>query len=401
MKRVLKFLLMSIIFLFSINSVSAIEIENISSKNIILYNMNDDSILYEQNSEDKTLIASMTKIMTVIVALENIDNLDEKIILDYKVFRGLTSDLSMAKFRVNQTVTYRDLIYGALLPSGADATHALALFISGSEEEYVKLMNEKAQSLGLKNTHYTNTIGLESIDNMHYSTVKDVATLLKYCLKNEEFKKAFTSNTYLISDKTITLESTKKKIGEKFEIDLSFIEGSKTGYTSRAGLCLASIASYNGVDYMLITAGADYKDKKVNHFIDAKNIYSYFFENYEYKQILKKDDIIKEIKTKYDEKIKLKASNDVTRYLKKNIKKEDLEYIYTGKKILTKNIKKNDKIGKYIIKFNNEVLYEEDVLSPIDVEFKLKEEYKILLAILLTTIVFIKLFTMKLKKIKG
>lgn len=397
----LKILLLFILFLFPLNFVSADEIEDISSKNVILYNLNDDSVLYEKDSNNVTLIASMTKIMTSIVALENIKDLDETVVLNDSIFNSLSSDLSMAGFKRNEKVTYRDLIYGALLPSGADATHSLAIFISGSEESYVKLMNEKAKELGLENTHFTNTIGIETSDNMHYSTVKDIAILLKYCLKNDSFKEIFMNDKYVTSDGLITLKSTKSKIANKYNMDLSFIKGSKTGYTKKAGLCLASISSYNDVNYLLVTAGASTEnDNKINHFLDAKRIYTYYFDNYSYKKILKKGKVIKKIKTKYDEEIVLKASENVIKYLKNDVKENDLKYVYEGKTVLDKNIKKGDKIGKYVIKYKDKKLYEEDVLSPKTVKFKLKYKYKIIILIIITTIIFIKLFTKFLKKIK-
>ena len=186
MKRFLLFFTLVISFLYGANICYAEELD-IYSKSAILYNMDDDIILYEKNSEERTSIASLTKIMTCIVAIENIDNLDQKIILKSDVFTGLAeAGASVAGFRVGENVTFRDLLMGALLPSGADATRALALNISGSESEFVNLMNNKAIELGLKDTHFENTTGLESSN--HYSTVKDISIILKYALKNQTFK---------------------------------------------------------------------------------------------------------------------------------------------------------------------------------------------------------------------
>lgn len=369
--------------------VNATELNEIKSNNVVLYNLNDDSILYEKNSEDKVLIASMTKIMTAIVSIEHIDNLDEKLILTNDIFSSLTNDLSFAGFKPNEEITYRDLLYGALLPSGADATHSLAIFISGSEEEFVKLMNEKAKEIGMINTNFTNTIGIEDNNNMHYSTVKDVALLLKYSLKNKEFKKIFTTEKYTTSDNLLNFKSTKLKMSEKNGIDLSFIKGSKTGYTSKAGLCLASIANYNNVNYLLVTAGADYKTNKINHFLDAKNIYEYYFTNYGYKKILKKDQVLKKIKTKYEEDVNIIQNKNIELYLKNDIKNKDLTYKYKGTKNLQKGIKKGDVIGKYIVSYKGNILYQEKVLSPVTVKFKLTNNQKILILMLITTIIFI------------
>ena len=391
-------MIITFVLFIPIIKVNATELNEIKSNNVILYNLNDDSILYEKNSEDKVLIASMTKIMTAIVSIEHIDNLDEKLILTNDIFSSLTNDLSFAGFKPNEEITYRDLLYGALLPSGADATHSLAIFISGSEEEFVKLMNEKAKEIGMINTNFTNTIGIEDNNNMHYSTVKDVALLLKYSLKNKEFKKIFTTEKYTTSDNLLNFKSTKLKMSEKNGIDLSFIKGSKTGYTSKAGLCLASIANYNNVNYLLVTAGADYKTNKINHFLDAKNIYEYYFTNYGYKKILKKDQVLKKIKTKYKEDVNIIQNKNIELYLKNDIKNKDLTYKYKGIKNLQKGIKKGDVIGKYIVSYKENILYQEKVLSPVTVKFRLTNNQKILILMLITTIIFIatiKLFVEK------
>lgn len=382
-------MIITFVLFIPIIKVNATELDEINSKNVILYNLNDDNILYEKNSDDKVLIASMTKIMTTIVAIENINDMDEKITLNDQIFSSLANDLSFAGFKKGEVVTYRDLLYGALLPSGADATHALAVFISGSEEEFVKLMNKKAEELGMTNTNFTNTIGIEDNNNMHYSTVKDVALLLKYSLKNKEFKKIFTTEKYTTSDNLLNFKSTKLKMSEKNGIDLSFIKGSKTGYTSKAGLCLASIANYNNVNYLLVTAGADYKTNKINHFLDAKNIYEYYFTNYGYKKILKKDQVLKKIKTKYKEDVNIIQNKNIELYLKNDIKNKDLTYKYKGIKNLQKGIKKGDVIGKYIVSYKGNILYQEKVLSPVTVKFRLTNNQKIIILMLITTIIFI------------
>ena len=140
MKKLLK-----IFILFLIINVSVVKAEefNITADNVILYNLNDNFVLYQQESEKSVNIASLTKIMTAIVAIENIDNLDEEIVITKEAFIGI-SEYSKMGLKVGNVVTYRDLLYGIMLPSGADAVNAMAINLSGSVDNFVVLMNNKA-----------------------------------------------------------------------------------------------------------------------------------------------------------------------------------------------------------------------------------------------------------------
>ena len=192
MKKI-KILILLFIMFFTIN-VESIEF-NLNSNHAILYNLNDGTVLYEKNSKDRTSIASMTKIMTAIVAIENINNLDEKVKLTYDDFRGLVeANASVAGFRSGEEVTYRDLLYGLMLPSGADAAQALTRLVAGNIDNYMNMMNQKAVELGLLNTHFVNPTGLD-VEN-HYSTVEDVATLFQYAIKNETFLEIIKTKNY-------------------------------------------------------------------------------------------------------------------------------------------------------------------------------------------------------------
>ena len=183
-----------------------IEALEINSEHAILYNMNDDIVIFEKNADERTYIASLTKIMTTIVAIENIDDVDETVSVPYEALDGLiAANASVARFYSGQRVTYLDLLYGVMLPSGADATRTLAYYISGNEEEFVKLMNDKAIELGLTNTHFANTSGLDT-DN-HYSTVREMSIILKYALQNPLFKEIYTTNSYATSDNSLTFKS--------------------------------------------------------------------------------------------------------------------------------------------------------------------------------------------------
>ena len=370
MKRFLLFFTLVISFLYGANICYAEELD-IYSKSAILYNMDDDIILYEKNSEERTSIASLTKIMTCIVAIENIDNLDQKIILKSDVFTGLAeAGASVAGFRVGENVTFRDLLMGALLPSGADATRALALNISGSESEFVNLMNNKAIELGLKDTHFENTTGLESSN--HYSTVKDISIILKYALKNQTFKDMYTTREYTTTS-NLTFYSTLKKISNNYSFDVSNILGSKTGYTDEAGLCMSSIANYNGVNYLLVTAGADYRGNVPRQLLDAMTIYNFYSTNYSYKNIINVGDYIKTINEEYSTKEKYDITSQITisKFLNNSFDENKIKYEYNGLDKISYKNKIGDKLGSVNIIYDDNKIDTFDVFLTETINFSL------------------------------
>lgn len=219
MKKIILFFLL-LLFPFAINAFE------IKSESAILYNLNENKVIYELYPDKKVSIASMTKIMTAIVALENIDSLDEEVVMTSDMFKTLKEqNASVAGFYIGEKVTYRDLLYGLMLPSGADAAQALAIKTSGGVDNFVNKMNQKAKALGLKNTNFANPTGLD--DPKNYSTTRDVAIILKYALNNEDFKEVFNADKYITSNKKHTFVATRNK----YNFDASFITGSKTGFT--------------------------------------------------------------------------------------------------------------------------------------------------------------------------
>lgn len=345
-------------FLFT-TCIIASEI-NISSDKYILYNLNDNSVLIEKDSNDRTQIASLTKLMTIIVAIENINNYDDKVIITHDMIKDITRDISVVGFKEGETVTYNDLLYGAMLPSGADAVNALAISISGSLDKYLMLMNSKAVDLGLKNTHFSNVIGLT--DSQNYSSAYDVAQILMYALKNEKFKEVFTAKSYVLTN--------GKKVNATVQrFDNKYILGSKTGYTSKAGRCLASISTFDDVNYLMVTLNNYNKDSS---FIEETvNTYKYYDENYSYKKVVDKDDIVVTLKTKYakEKSVDIKANVEYSFYLKNDFKKEDVKFLYEGRDEVSYFTLPGKIIGKAKILYKDEVLDSFDLLYNENLSF--------------------------------
>ncbi len=249
------------------------------SSHAVLLSLDTKEMLLDKGSKDKIYPASLTKIMTVITVIENLDNLDRKVLLSGEIYDTLSAEnSSMAGFLPKEEVSAIDLLYGAMLPSGGECCMSLAEYIAGSESDFVQLMNDKAYELGMDQTHFTNTTGLH--DSEHYTTVWDLAVLLQYSLKNDTFRQIFTSSRYTSSPTNlhpdgITMYSTLFKKLPNVKTENVKLLGGKTGYTSKAGLCLASLAEIGGKEYIMISAGAEGNHATEQYNItDALSVYS-------------------------------------------------------------------------------------------------------------------------------
>lgn len=257
-------------------AVEELDITGINSPYAVLMNAKSGKVIGSINSEEKMYPASMTKIMTTILAIENLKNLNQEITITNDMVADLyVQDAMQAGFQPNETVQAIDLLYGIMLPSGAECCVALADTVAGSVSDFVTLMNEKAEKLGMTDTHFSSISGLHRED--HYSTAKDIATLLRYAIKNSTFREIIespyhsTAGTNIHPD-GITFYSTMfKNLSDPSVIDGKIL-GGKTGYTSQAGHCLASFAEIDGVEYILVTAGA--AGTGTPHIDDAVKLYN-------------------------------------------------------------------------------------------------------------------------------
>ena len=257
----------------------SLDLSQIYSHAGILMRLDDGKVVFQFQQDEKIYPASLTKIMTCIIAIEKIDDLESIITLRPEIFDKLyMQNASMAGFLPGEKVKVIDLLYGNILPSGGECSIALAEQISGTEQKFAELMNKKAQELGMNNTHFTNATGLH--DESHYSTVRDLSILLQYALKNETFHKIFQTKKYSVLPTNehpdgFTFYNSMFKLQENWELNNGEIIGGKTGYTDKAGLCLASEAIVNKQKYIAITVKANGNhNTEPFHVYDAFSLYN-------------------------------------------------------------------------------------------------------------------------------
>lgn len=367
----MKNILLSIfLFLFLIINVNASE-TNLSSQRYILYNLNDNEIIDSKKEHERVSIASLTKIMTVITAIENIKDFNGKVKITSPMIDTIEWDVVRAGFKKGETVTYDDLLYGAILPSGADAVKALAISISGSEEKFVQKMNQKVKELGLKDTSFSNVVGLYGKNN--YSSAYDMAQILMYALKNEKFKTVFETKQYKLSNGKV-VKSTLSHYNRKLNQDISFIKGAKTGYIEEAQYCLASTATLDGVDYLFVSLNAK---TSTDHIKDHITEYKYFDENYSYHDIVNKDDKMFYLKVKYSKEkiVPIYPNVEIKKYLKNDFDKSKLVYKYDGV-YETSYFDKPFYLGHATIEYNDKELGTINLYNEKNLHFDYLEYFK-------------------------
>lgn len=236
--------------------------DEIASDYAIMIDLGNNTVVAEKGGDEMIYPASMTKVMTLIVAYENCKDLDDTFTMTAEITDPLFKEgASVAGFSVGEEVTIRDLLYGAILPSGADATDALAIYTAGSIEKFVAMMNKKVLQLGLSNTHFSNPSGLH--DKNHYSTPHEMALIFEYAMKIDGCREILSTYKYTTAstDKHpdgIPLTSTMFSRMKGDESGVAEIIAGKTGYTNEGLHCLVSLGKRNGSgkEYVLVTAHA-------------------------------------------------------------------------------------------------------------------------------------------------
>ena len=356
----LRKLLFGIILLIPVFCFS-LEYPKTNSKIVEIYDLVDNKILYEVNSNEVVSVASLTKIVTTIVAIENIKDFDEKVFITWNMLSKVSDNAHVAGLKVGDKVTYKDLLYATMVTSGADAANSLAISVSGSISNHVKKMNELCDKMGLMHTHFNNVVGLD--DKNNYSTADEMRKILLYALNNNLFKKIFQTKKYQLLN-GLVIYTTLKIYDNNAKIDTSSIIGSKTGFTSKAGYCLSSISDINNHEMLIITLHAEKKGNNYYNLIDTNNLIKFMRLNYQNVTLVKKSDLIKEIPVNLSDidVYQIYANSDVQKYLPSDYDINNLKIVYEGINKLSYRNKKGEKIGTVSYFFDDELLLQEDVV---------------------------------------
>ena len=327
MKRLL---LMICLLSFNVNAIS--------TSSYIVYNISNDNIISGNNIHSPRLIASVSKIMTCIIAIEN-SNVNDVITIDINTLKTTGSSLYLS---LNEKISMKDLLYGLMMRSGNDAAMAIAFHISGNMESFASLMNEYANKIGMNDSTFYNSHGLELSNGLgNLSSPYDLAILTKYAMKNPLFREIFQTKKYTCKTNLKTYHWTNKNKLLKYD----YVKGGKTGYTLKAKRTLVTTGIIHNQEIAIVTLNDP------NDFNDHHDIYNYLLDNYEYYKVVDKKDFLND----------LKRLNIIDNYYIKNdyyvfINKKDKDNIE-----IEYHFNKDNKTGYVNVLLNKELIHKESI----------------------------------------
>ena len=339
MKKCCIFILV-LILLIPFN-ISAIET---SATSAILMDIDSKRILYSKNIHTTRSVASISKIMTAIVAIENAD-VSSRVTVGEEINKAYGSGIYI---KVGETLTLKDLLYGLMLRSGNDAALAIANYVGGSVEKFVELMNDTASKIGMKDSVFKNPHGLDQEDGGNISSAYDMAILTSYAMQNEIYREIVKTKKYTLKTNMNTYSWINKN---KLLHSYRFLTGGKTGFTEIARRTLVTTASKDGINLVAVTLNDG------NDFSDHKDLFEYGFENYRSYNIIQKG-IIQIYDDNYYDKYNLYIKNDF-KYLLSNDENKSILLDFELEK--DRNIKEGNKVGKVNVLLGDKVIHTENI----------------------------------------
>lgn len=373
---------------------------SVSSEAAILINLDKDIVVYEKNPTKKMYPASLTKIMTAMVVLDNVKDLDNTtfeaplVVFDELYGQGASS----VGFSRGEITTAADLMYSMLMYSACESAGILAYNVGGNSlPNFISMMNQKAEDIGCTGTNFVNSHGL--FDENQYTNASDMAVIVKYAIENypklveiactEEYTMHATNYQ---SEGWATIYHTNKMMSKGSDYYYKYVKGLKTGTLDESGRNLATMASCDGNNYMLVTLGSPMYNadgKSVyNHYDDHKNIYEWAFNNFSFQKIISKTQEITEISVKLGQDkdhVLLVPSEDFSTLWPSTLDVSNLKIDINTKDYtdadgaVTAPVIKGQKLGTYTCSLSGEVLISVDLVAKEDVELS-QLEYTLLKA---------------------
>lgn len=334
-----------------------------NAKSAIMIEASTGEVLFEKNSHEKLHPASMTKMMSLLLVMESIENniikLDDMITVSQNASSMGGSQILL---ETNEQMSVDDLIKGVAIASGNDAVVALAEAIAGTEEQFVKMMNEKAKKLGLQDTNFKNSHGLD--DANHYSSAYDMAIIAKELVKHEkilEYSSIYEMYLRENTDRKVWLVNTNKLV--RF---YQGVDGLKTGYTKEAGYCLTATAKRNNMRVISVVMG---EPDSATRNSDTSSMLDYAFAQYEVEKLLSKDSVLDEIliENAKDLYAKIVPISDIVILNKKIDGKKNITYEVKIDNIAAP-IRKGDIVGKLHVKENDNIVRTIDITVNSDIK---------------------------------
>ena len=303
----------------------------ISATSAILMDTDNNIILYEKNINEVRSVASISKIMTAILAIES-GKMDDVVMIGDEINTAYGSGIYIKK---GEELTLRNLVYGLMLRSGNDAALAIAHHVGGGVDNFVVMMNKKAKEIGMKNTEFNNPSGLDE-EKGNYSTAYDMAKLASYAIKNDEFKKITGTKKYKLKTNMNTyIWNNKNKMLTMYK----YSTGGKTGYTEIAKRTLVSYASKDNTNLVVVTLNDG------NDWNDHRELFEYGFNNYKNYTLIKKGNINIYDDTYY-KNYTLYVKNNYNYLFNKNVTNNVL---FKYQLIKNRNIRNGDIVGNLLI----------------------------------------------------
>lgn len=378
-KKVIAYLLLFSVFILNSNKVYA-AVPDILCTTAVLIDANTGTILAEKNADQKMYPASLTKIMTAILALE-MGELSDVIKVDDDTPYEIAG--SHVALEPGEILTLKDMLYALMLPSANDAALAIAKYYGKSEEGFVKLMNDKAKELGAYNTHFVNPHGLH--DDNHYTTAADLALITKYAMKNETFRKIVQTEKYEIqptnkkSDSRpftnlnrLVYNSNYNQIyvnGAYISPEYEYATGVKTGYTPEAGNTLVASAEKNGTELIVVAMNG----VSLEMYQDAHNLFNFGFSEYESATLISKNTFVQNIKIQNGDSKEVSAitESEFTTLIKKDSQEKIESKVVINE--ITLPLEPNDVVGKINFMQDGKVLGSVNLITPTQVKSTLTE----------------------------